>query len=96
MPEIKEMPMKIRKTLLLMSLALPGLLSPAAHTHHAFSSEFDADKPFLLRGTVVRVEWINPHSWIHVDVVDEVIQVSNEAAFEMAQKLAQQEAYVDQ
>ncbi len=37
-------------------------------SHHAFSSEFDADRPFEVHGTVVRVEWINPHSWVHVDV----------------------------
>ena len=36
--------------------------------HHAFSAEFDASKPITLRGTVAKVEWINPHSWIHVDV----------------------------
>lgn len=39
-----------------------------AQAHHAFSSEFDATKPVQLRGTVTRVEWINPHSWIHIDV----------------------------
>jgi hypothetical protein len=36
--------------------------------HHAFSSEFDANKPVVLRGTVTKTEWVNPHSWIHVDV----------------------------
>jgi uncharacterized protein DUF6152 len=36
--------------------------------HHAFSAEFDAKRPVTLRGTVVKVEWINPHSWFHVDV----------------------------
>ena len=36
--------------------------------HHAFSAEFDANKPVKLRGTVTRMEWINPHSWIHIDV----------------------------
>jgi hypothetical protein len=36
--------------------------------HHAFAAEFDATKPIKLRGTVVRMEWINPHSWIHLDV----------------------------
>ena len=36
--------------------------------HHAFSSEFDANKPIKLKGTISRIEWINPHSWIHVDV----------------------------
>ena len=36
--------------------------------HHAFTSEFDASKPLKLRGTVTKVELINPHSWIHIDV----------------------------
>ena len=36
--------------------------------HHAFTSEFDANKPVKLRGTVTKVELINPHSWIHIDV----------------------------
>jgi len=37
-------------------------------THHAFTAEFDAKKPLKLRGTVAKVELINPHSWIHIDV----------------------------
>ncbi len=36
--------------------------------HHAFAAEFDAKKPVKLRGTVTKMEWINPHAWIHVDV----------------------------
>jgi Family of unknown function (DUF6152) len=36
--------------------------------HHAFSAEFDANKPIKLQGTVTKTEWINPHSWIHVAV----------------------------
>ena len=36
--------------------------------HHAFSSEFDANRPVKLKGTVTKMEWVNPHSWIHIDV----------------------------
>ncbi len=36
--------------------------------HHSFAAEFDAKKPVKLRGTVTKMEWINPHSWIHTDV----------------------------
>jgi hypothetical protein len=41
-----------------------------AWAHHAFAAEFDASKPVKLRGRVTRVEWINPHSWIHLDVTE--------------------------
>ena len=40
----------------------------ALQAHHAFAAEFDAKQPITLRGTVTRVEWINPHTWIHIDV----------------------------
>ncbi len=36
--------------------------------HHAFSAEFDANRPVQLKGTVTKMEWINPHAWIHIDV----------------------------
>ena len=36
--------------------------------HHSFAAEFDIKRPIKLRGTVTRMEWINPHSWIHIDV----------------------------
>ena len=36
--------------------------------HHAFSAEFDATKPVRLEGKITKMEWINPHSWMHVDV----------------------------
>ncbi len=53
-------------------LGLAGLLLAAAPiwAHHAFAAEFDAQKPVKLRGTVAKVEFINPHSWIHIDVKD--------------------------
>ena len=51
------------------SLLGAGLQTAAAH--HSFAAEFDADQPVTLRGTITRMEWINPHSWIHIDVVNE-------------------------
>jgi hypothetical protein len=56
------------KTILLISMLTAVA---AAQAHHAFSLEFDADQPITLHGTISRVEWINPHAWIHVDVEDE-------------------------
>jgi uncharacterized protein DUF6152 len=39
--------------------------------HHAFAAEFDASKPIKFKGTVTKMEWINPHAWIHIDVKGE-------------------------
>jgi hypothetical protein len=38
--------------------------------HHAFAAEFDVDKPVKVKGTVTKVEWVNPHAWLYVDVKD--------------------------
>ena len=49
-------------------LAVGGLVLAAVPVvaHHAFSAEFDADRPIHLEGTVTKLEWINPHAWIHL------------------------------
>ena len=47
---------------------ITGLAMTPASAHHAFGGEFDANRPVLLRGKIVKLEWVNPHSWIHVEV----------------------------
>ncbi|MDP6652357.1 MAG: DUF6152 family protein [Gammaproteobacteria bacterium] len=54
---------------LIANLAVVGsvvLLQSPVQSHHAFSSEFDMEKPFNLRGVITRMEWVNPHSWLHM------------------------------
>ena len=52
------------------ALAMLSLLLPAASamSHHSFSAEFDVGRPVEITGTIVEVEWTNPHAWFHLDV----------------------------
>lgn len=62
----------VRLGLCLALVMLIGVaVAPRAVAHHSFAAEFDAKAPVLLRGKVTKVEWINPHAWIHLDVVQE-------------------------
>ena len=49
-------------------LALVAALAVRASAHHSFAAEYDAKKPVTLKGTVTKVEWVNPHGWIYIDV----------------------------
>lgn len=61
--------MRNRLALTLAGIALAILVAGgSALAHHAFSAEFDATKPVALRGTITKMEWINPHAWLHIDV----------------------------
>lgn len=49
--------------------AAAAVIAPqAAWSHHAFGAEFDPNRPLVLRGPVTKVEWVNPHTWIHIEV----------------------------
>jgi hypothetical protein len=56
------------RTKLMLAVLSIGAASMPALAHHAFAAEFDANKPIKLTGKVTKMEWINPHSWISMDV----------------------------
>jgi hypothetical protein len=59
--------MKNKLTMVLASLALAAYPVSA---HHAFAAEFDSNKAVTLNGTVVKMEWVNPHSWLHIEITN--------------------------
>jgi hypothetical protein len=58
---------KLALAICVASIALAGWTSSVS-AHHAFAAEFDANKPVNFKGTITRMEWVNPHAWLHVAV----------------------------
>jgi hypothetical protein len=68
----EERSMKWRHIVAGTAIAVLGVAAASStQAHHAFAAEFDANQPVTLHGTVARMEWINPHTWMHVDVVED-------------------------
>jgi hypothetical protein len=60
--------MRIRLYTLAFAVAALLTASLPLAAHHAFGAEFDATRPVLLKGKIVKIEWVNPHTWIHVEI----------------------------
>lgn len=61
--------MRSRLAVILGTFGLAAAASAPISAHHSFAAEFDASKPVLFKGTVTKMEWINPHVWIHMNVM---------------------------
>ncbi|MDX3908405.1 MAG: DUF6152 family protein [Sphingobium sp.] len=69
---------KIRISALACGVGLALLAAPTASVaHHAFAAEFDAAKPVAIQGTVTKARFVNPHSWIYIDVKNKDGSVTN-------------------
>jgi hypothetical protein len=66
--ELASSEVNVMRTRFLLSAAVLLVSTVPVWGHHAFGGEFDPNKPVLLKGPVTKVEWVNPHAWIHVEV----------------------------
>lgn len=62
---MRRLPLVLAAGAVLLLVAVPVV------AHHAFGAEFDRDAPIRLQGEIVRLEWVNPHTWIHMEVEEE-------------------------
>src|SRR5689334_20554612 len=60
--------MRTRLAVVVVGMGLALVRPAAVSAHHAFAAEFDANKPVHFKGTITKMEWVNPHCWLHVDV----------------------------
>ena len=74
--------MRTKFVVVLAAVALFATVRPTV-AHHSFAAEFDASKPFKMTGTVTKVEWMNPHTFFYIDVVDEKTKKVTNWAMEM-------------
>ncbi len=64
--------MRAKVLIAVIGMAVVGVaISVPVVAHHAFSAEFDANRPLHLEGAVVKMEWINPHAWVHLEVTND-------------------------
>lgn len=69
--------MKSKSAKVLAAAALSIAAAAPTQAHHAFSAEFDSKQPLEIKGVVTKTKWVNPHSWIYLDVADADGSVTN-------------------